>query len=118
MTRRKREITGLANERDFPHVVELAVPPEGFHGAFLEFDAFHREHRIPVRRSISAQLLGMRFAANWPPNHLGDSRAFFDELLHGFRLDLIARSREFDVNLSEPRCPRWLRRRRRASIRC
>ena len=53
MTRRKREITGLANERDYPHVVELAVPPEGFHGAFLEFDAFHREHRIPVRRGRS-----------------------------------------------------------------
>ena len=32
MTRRKREITGLANEQDFPHVVELAVPPEGFRG--------------------------------------------------------------------------------------
>ena len=24
MTRRKREITGLANEQDFPHLVELA----------------------------------------------------------------------------------------------
>jgi hypothetical protein len=53
MTRRKREITGLANEQDFPHVVELAVPPEGFRGAFLEFDAFHRERRIPVRRGRS-----------------------------------------------------------------
>jgi hypothetical protein len=53
MTRCKREITSLANERDFPHVVELAVPREGFHGAFLEFDAFHRERRIPVRRGRS-----------------------------------------------------------------
>jgi len=26
MTRRKREITGLANEQDFPHLVELALP--------------------------------------------------------------------------------------------
>jgi len=43
----------------------------------------------------------MSFVANRPPNHLGDFRTFFDELLHGFRLDLIARSREFDVNLSE-----------------
>jgi hypothetical protein len=41
MTRRKREIVGLTNERDFPHLVELAVPPEGFRSAFLEFDAFH-----------------------------------------------------------------------------
>jgi hypothetical protein len=29
MTRRKREITGLANEQDFPHLIELALPPEG-----------------------------------------------------------------------------------------
>jgi hypothetical protein len=53
MTRRKREIVGLTNERDFPHLVELAVPPEGFRSAFLEFDAFHRERRIPVRRGRS-----------------------------------------------------------------
>jgi hypothetical protein len=26
MTRRKREIVGLMNERDFPHLVELALP--------------------------------------------------------------------------------------------
>jgi hypothetical protein len=30
MSRRKREIAGLTNERDFPHLVELAVPPGGF----------------------------------------------------------------------------------------
>jgi hypothetical protein len=53
MTRRKREITGLANEQDFPHLVELAVPPGGFRDAFLEFDAFHQERRIPVRRGRS-----------------------------------------------------------------
>jgi hypothetical protein len=53
MTRRKREITGLANEQDFPHLVELAVPPEGFGRSFLDFDAFHRERRIPVRRGRS-----------------------------------------------------------------
>ena len=53
MTRRKREIVGLTNERDFPHLVELAVPPGGFRSAFLEFDAFHRERRIPVRRGRS-----------------------------------------------------------------
>jgi hypothetical protein len=58
MTRRKREITGLANEQDFPHVVELAVPPEGFRGAFLEFDAFHRESRIPVRCAREATKTG------------------------------------------------------------
>jgi hypothetical protein len=50
MTHRKREIIGLRNERDFPHLVELALPPEGFRSVLLEIDAFHRERRIPVRR--------------------------------------------------------------------
>jgi hypothetical protein len=53
MSRRKREAVGLANERDFPYLVELAVPPGGFRSVFLEFDAFHREQRIPVRRGRS-----------------------------------------------------------------
>jgi hypothetical protein len=53
MTRRKREIVGLANEQDFPHLVELAVPSGGFRSTFLEFDAFHQERRIPVRRGRS-----------------------------------------------------------------
>ena len=53
MTRRKREITGLANEQDFPHLVELALPPGGFRSVFLEIDAFHRDRRIPVRRGRS-----------------------------------------------------------------
>jgi len=53
MTRRKREIIGLRNERDFPYLVELALPPGGFRSVFLEIDAFHRERRIPVRRGRS-----------------------------------------------------------------
>ena|SRR6516225_10149059 len=53
MTRRKREILGLRNERDFPYLVELALPPEGFRSVLLEIDAFHRERRIPVRRGRS-----------------------------------------------------------------
>jgi hypothetical protein len=48
MTRRKREIIGLANEQEFPHLVELAVPPGGFRSVFLEIDAFHRDRRIPI----------------------------------------------------------------------
>ena len=53
MTRREREIIGLRNERDFPYLVELALPPAGFRGVFLEIDAFHRQRRIPVRRGRS-----------------------------------------------------------------
>ena len=55
MTSRKREIVGLTNERDFPHLVELALPPGGFRSVFLEIDAFHRDRRIPVRRGGSRQ---------------------------------------------------------------
>ena len=51
MTRRKR--VGLMNERDFPHIVELALPPGPFGSVVLEIDAFHREQRIPVRRGQS-----------------------------------------------------------------
>src|SRR5262249_9163479 len=43
MTRRKREIIGLRNEQDFPRLVELPLPPEGFRSVLLEIDAFHRE---------------------------------------------------------------------------
>jgi hypothetical protein len=53
MTRRKRQIVGLTNERDFPHLVELALPLGGFRSVFLEIDTFHRERRIPVRRGRS-----------------------------------------------------------------
>ena len=46
MSCRKQEITGLSNERDFPHLVEFALSPGGFRSVFLEFDAFHREQSI------------------------------------------------------------------------
>jgi len=39
MTRRKREIIGLRNERDFPYLVELTLPPGGFGSIFLVNDA-------------------------------------------------------------------------------
>jgi hypothetical protein len=55
MIRRKSEIVRLKNERDFPHVVELAFPPDGFRDVLLEIDAFHRDHCIPVRRGRSRQ---------------------------------------------------------------
>ena len=53
MARRKSEFVRLTNERDFPHLVELALPPEGFRDVLLQIDAFHRERRIPVRRGRS-----------------------------------------------------------------
>jgi hypothetical protein len=53
MTRRKSEFVRQTNERDFPHLVELALPPEGFRDVLLQIGAFHRERRIPVRRGRS-----------------------------------------------------------------
>jgi hypothetical protein len=53
MIRRKSETFRLTNERDFPYLVELALPPEGFRSVFLEIDAFHRERHLPVRRGRS-----------------------------------------------------------------
>jgi hypothetical protein len=50
MSRRKGEITGHMNERNFPHVVELALPPGGFRSRSSEFEAFHRELGNPIRR--------------------------------------------------------------------
>jgi hypothetical protein len=51
--RRKTEFVRLTNERDFPHRVELALPPEGFRDVLLQIEAFHRERRISVRRGRS-----------------------------------------------------------------
>src|SRR5262245_20153331 len=48
--RRKSETVRLTNEREFPHLVELSLPPEGFRSILLEIDTFHHERRIPVRR--------------------------------------------------------------------
>jgi hypothetical protein len=53
MIRRKSETFRLTKERDFPHLVELALPSEGFRSVVLEIDAFHRDRRIPVRHGRS-----------------------------------------------------------------
>ena len=77
MNRRKGETTGRMNERDFPHLIELAVPPRGFQGQDLEFDAFHREHGIPIRCGSAYQEEGqfyVRFC--FPRAHL--AHAFRD----------------------------------------
>jgi hypothetical protein len=51
--RRKSEFVRLTNERDYPHLVELVLPLEGFRSVLLEIDAFHRERHISVRRGRS-----------------------------------------------------------------
>jgi hypothetical protein len=54
MTRRKGEITARMNERDFPHIVELALPSGGFGETLDEMQAFHRLRGIAsARGSVS-----------------------------------------------------------------
>jgi hypothetical protein len=50
MSRRKSEITGHMNERDFPHLVELELPSGGFRNKSLELESFHRERGVSIRR--------------------------------------------------------------------
>jgi hypothetical protein len=50
MTRRKGEITARMNERDYAHIVELAVPSGGFRSKSDEMVAFHRKLGIEARR--------------------------------------------------------------------
>jgi hypothetical protein len=38
------------NERDYPHIVELAVPSGGFRSKSDEMVAFHRELGVEARR--------------------------------------------------------------------
>jgi hypothetical protein len=38
MSRRKGEVTGHMNEREFPHLVELELPPGGFRSQALGSD--------------------------------------------------------------------------------
>ena len=53
MSRRKGEITSHINARDFPHLVELELPPGGFRSQSLEFEAFHRERGILGQQPLS-----------------------------------------------------------------
>jgi hypothetical protein len=50
MSRRKGEITERMYERDFPHIVELAVPSGGHGSRSAQFDAFYRDRKISIRR--------------------------------------------------------------------
>ena len=60
----KRETVRLRTERNFPHLVELALPKKGFRDVVQEIDAFHRERRTPVRRGrnrLKVKQLFIRF---------------------------------------------------------
>ena len=50
MSRRKYVITARMNERDYPYIVELALPPGGFRARSDAMLACHRERHIQIRR--------------------------------------------------------------------
>jgi hypothetical protein len=50
MSRRKYEIIARMNERDYPHLVEIALPSGGFRAKSDAMLAFHRERDIQIRR--------------------------------------------------------------------
>jgi hypothetical protein len=52
VSRRKGEITARQTERDFPHLVELPLPPGGFRSTSDDMVAFHRERGIQTRRGL------------------------------------------------------------------
>ena len=68
MSRRKGEVTGHMNEREFPHLVELELPPGGFRSQNLEFDAFHREQAFlfTVAAAGMRRVQVMEVAVNGP----------------------------------------------------
>jgi hypothetical protein len=66
---------GSDNERDFPHVVELLVPPRGFGDASSAFGQFHLEMRIPERRGRGRRDEQLRDYVRWcfPTADLADA---------------------------------------------
>jgi hypothetical protein len=49
MTRRRGESTGRINERDYPHMVELPVPRDGFRDTSAAIVAFHGDRGIEIK---------------------------------------------------------------------
>jgi hypothetical protein len=53
MSRRKGEQTARMNERDFPHLVEIPLPPGGLGNLEGAIAAFHDERKISMRFGLS-----------------------------------------------------------------
>jgi hypothetical protein len=49
------EITAAQNEQECPHIVEIAVPPNGLGSALLSIYTFHRERGLDLRRGRTQQ---------------------------------------------------------------
>lgn len=84
MTQRRGERTAVQNERDFPYIVELPVPPNGFGAKLDSMYEFHREHGIQDARGRGQRRNEGDFV-RWCFGKLDDakefSKAFGGELL-------------------------------------
>ena len=72
------------NERDFPHLVELALPPGGF-AADLEVEAFHREPRSQPAVAAAGTRTGnsiFAFASPMPPPRMRSTIASVERLTY------------------------------------
>ena len=72
MRHRKCEPTGVMNERDFPHIVELMVPLGDFHDEGSGLEDFHRERGIPLRPGQGRQEAAQSYVRFCFPNVAGD----------------------------------------------
>src|SRR5258707_13993646 len=100
MTRRKYEITARMNERDYPHLVELALPPGGFRARSDAMQAFHRERDIQIRRGQGRNDDG-QFYVRYCFTDPADANAFWD-CFGGERLNAPA-SKARHLRRSNPR---------------
>ena len=75
MTQRRGERTAAQNERDFPNIVELEVPPNGFGVKLDAMYEFHRERGLEPRRG-RGQRRGNQDFVRWCFGNRADARDF------------------------------------------
>jgi hypothetical protein len=56
MSRDKGKRQAKSVERDFPHVVEIAVPPNGLGGVLIAMYEFHSRHGLKPTRSWAPRI--------------------------------------------------------------
>jgi hypothetical protein len=61
MSREKDKRQAKSIERDFPHVVEIAVPPNGLGGVLIAMYEFHSRHGIEAKRGHGRREYGGNF---------------------------------------------------------
>jgi hypothetical protein len=66
------------NEREFPHIVELALPDRGFIPIIEAIERFHRLRAIEERRGRSTAQRSS-YCGRWCFNNLGTAQSFCAE---------------------------------------